>query len=147
VTYRAGNDYPLANDPDVKKDDPAFRKEWWKDTLPTDGKEHDGWTYNLTPGEPISRTDAEGKQQWLKWLHQATVMRRLGNRVFTLETVTGGAGFRERSVANCMTSEVFVGWLPGTDVQYEDAPAAPAAPATEAAPAEPAQTPAPVAAP
>jgi hypothetical protein len=142
VTYRAGNDYPLANDPDVKKDDPAFRKEWWKDTLPTDGAEHDGWTYNLTAGEPISRTDAKGNTQWLKWLHQATVMRRLGNRVFTLETVTGGSGFRERSVPNCMTSEVFVGWLPGTDVQYEDAPAPTAAPTD--APETSSEAPAPV---
>src|SRR6266545_3883131 len=53
-------------------------------------------------------------------------MSRLGNRAFTLETVTGGAGFRERSVASLMTSDVFVGWLPGSDIRCEDAPAAPA---------------------
>jgi hypothetical protein len=125
VTYRSGFDYPLANDPDVTKKDAGYRNEWWKDTIPTDGAEHDGWTYNLTAGQPISRTSATAGTQWLKWLHQATVMRRLGNRVFTLETVSGGAGFRERSVDSLSTNDVFVGWLPGTDVQYEDAPAPP----------------------
>jgi hypothetical protein len=129
VTARAGMDYPLANDPGVKSSDKDhWNASWSKTAVPTDGAEHGGWKYDVTPGQPVSRTNAAGETQWLKWLHQATVMRRMGNRVFTLETVTGGAGFNERSIDSLSTFHVFVGWLPGTDPQFQDAPPPPPPP-------------------
>jgi hypothetical protein len=135
VAYRAGMDYPLANDPGVKKEDKEhWNADWAKTPIPADGAEHGGWTYTLTPGAPVARTNAAGETQWLKWLHQATVMRRLGNRVFTLETVTGGAGFGERSVDSLSTHHIFVGWLPGNDPQFQAAPPPPP-PAPDAVPA------------
>jgi hypothetical protein len=132
VNYRSGLDYPNPNDPGSDKDTPGYRPGWNTEALPTDGAEHDGWTYQLVDGKPISRTKKDGTTHWMKWSHESTVMRALGERVFCLETVTGGAGFTERSAASLKTNNAFVGWAPGKDPQFVDAPKPP--PAAEGAP-------------
>jgi hypothetical protein len=116
------------------------------ETLPADGQVVDGWTYHVTPGQAIHRTRG-AETQWMAWSHEATVIHRIENRVFTLETTdagggaqtesghTGGAsGFRTRDVSDLLRPGVFVGYIPGNE-----RPAAP--PARSPAPAAPPTTP------
>ncbi|HEY3492887.1 MAG TPA: hypothetical protein VGK43_08035, partial [Solirubrobacterales bacterium] len=111
------------------------------ETLPSDGQVVDGWTYHVTPGQAIHRTRG-AETQWMAWSHEATVIHRIGSRVFTLETTdagggseggsTGGAsGFRVRQVNDLLRPGVFVGYIPGTEGA---ARAAAAQPSPEAAP-------------
>jgi hypothetical protein len=94
-------------------------------SLPANGETIEDWTYHVATGEAITRTHVDGRKQWMKWSHQATVVRRLGNRVFTFETVKSGvwgdgAGMGERTTAELKNNlKVFIGWMPGDDPQYE----------------------------
>jgi hypothetical protein len=118
------------------------------ETLPADGQVVDGWTYHVTPGEAIRRTRG-AETQWMAWSHEATVIQRIGTRVFTLETTDAGggpqpegsrtrgaSGFNTREVSTLLRPGVFVGYIPGNE-----RPAAPAA-QPDAAQAAPASTPA-----
>jgi hypothetical protein len=112
-----------------------------RDKLPANAETVEGWTYQVVEGEPITRTHSDGRKQWMKWSHQATVIKRVGKRVFTFETVKSsvwgeGSGMGERSTDELKNNlKVFIGWLPGDDPQYDAAPATPTAPATTAPPA------------
>lgn len=116
--------------------------------LPADGATVEGWTYHAVPGQAITRTK-EGRTQWMRWSHQATIVKRVDKRVFTFETTKDatwgdGAGMNDRWVSTLMGNpSVFVGWVPGSDPQTEAAPAA-ATPSAAAAP--PAASPPPAAA-
>ena len=98
-----------------------------REKLPAHGETVEGWTYTVQSGEPITRSHPDGRKQWMKWSHQATVVQRVGTRVFTFETVDDptwgrGSGMGERNTASLKSLHVFVGWMPGTDPQYEAAP-------------------------
>jgi hypothetical protein len=118
-----------------------------RDKLPNDGETVEGWTYQVKPGAAITRTHPDGRQQWMKWSHQATVIKRVGARVFTFETVDDstwgrGSGMGERTTASLKKLSVFVAWMSGNEPQYEAPSTAPAAapgpaPATSPTPATP----------
>jgi hypothetical protein len=114
-----------------------------RDKLPNDGETVEGWTYQVKPGAAITRTHPDGRQQWMKWSHQATVIKRVGARVFTFETVKDstwgqGSGMGERTTASLKKLSVFVAWMPGNEPQYEAPSTAPGpAAATSPAPATP----------
>jgi len=89
--------------------------------LPADGKVVNGWTYTVTPGQPITRSK-DGVTHWLIWKHQATVLRVMPDkRIITFETTAEregdttwhGTGFGTRSLAELTQPGVFVGYIPG----------------------------------
>jgi len=120
-----------------------------RDKLPANGETVEDWTYQVSEGQPITRTHSDGRKQWMKWSHQATVIKRVGSRVFTFETTKSavwgeGSGMNERTVAQLKDNlKVFIGWMPGADPQYDAASATPVAPTTTPAstgPSAPAAT-------
>jgi hypothetical protein len=144
--------YPKAKDPGEEPKAPTASTEpqkFWTDLLPAKSGLHtDGWTYTLKPGEPITREkEIDGKvvKHWMRWLHQATVLRAMPDgRVFILETTNtttspdhaGVSGFNVRTVASLSKPSVFVGYIPTKDE-------AAAQPKAGSGPAEPNFTPAP----
>ena len=89
--------------------------------LPHD-RESNGFTYTVSLGQPITRTDGE-VTHWLTWRHQATVLAPLSrSRIVTWETTDAlpgedklsVSGFRERTAASLARPGVFVGYMPGT---------------------------------
>ena len=111
--------------------------------LPAKTETFEDWTYEVEVGKAITRRHTDGRKQWMKWSHQATVVKRVGSRVFTFETTKSdvwgdGAGMTERSTGSLKNNlKVFIGWMPGNDPQYEVpgvTPAAPPAPASTPAP-------------
>jgi hypothetical protein len=82
--------------------------------------EHD-WTYAVVAGEPITRSRG-GVTQWMRWRHQATVLRVLPDgRVFTLETLDAepgpdvklsASGFRTRRLEDLRRQRALVGFIP-----------------------------------
>jgi hypothetical protein len=137
----------LGKEPEAPKDaKPEYKG---RDKLPAHGETVEAWTYQVVEGQPIMRTHTDGRKQWMKWSHQATVIKRVGARVFTFETVKddvwgAGSGMGERSTNALKNNlKVFIGWMPGNDPQDEPAPATPAAPATTPGPAAPPATSAP----
>jgi hypothetical protein len=109
---------------------PAYTE---RPVLPADGEQVNGWTYSVSPGQPITRTK-DGVTHWMTWKHQATVVRAMADgRIVTFETtiekVGGvehhGAGINVRYLSDLMKPGIFVGYMPG-DVDTPPA-AAPAA--------------------
>jgi hypothetical protein len=101
--------------------------------LPADGEQVNGWTYSVSPGQPITRAK-DGVTHWMTWKHQATVLRALADgRIVTFETtiekVGGvehhGSGINVRYLNDLKQPGVFVGYMPGE----VDAPPAAAPPA------------------
>lgn len=110
-------------------------------TAITDGLQQDGWTYHVsadqiyrsrttTIPQPATRRRGEAAAQpapepqplppgeeirhYMRWSHQATILRVSGNTVVTIETTDIGAGVRDRTVASLRSSFVFVAWAPGS---------------------------------
>jgi hypothetical protein len=122
---------PKAKDPGAEPQAPTGSTEpqkFWTDLLPVkSGLHSDGWTYTLEAGKPITREkEIDGKvvKHWMRWLHQATVLKAMPDgRVFTLETTNtttsadhaGVSGFNVRSVASLSKPSVFVGYIPTKD--------------------------------
>jgi hypothetical protein len=89
-----------------------------------------GWTYKVKVGEPITRT-GDGVTHWLRWQHQATVLRAMPDgRIFTFETTDalagsahlGVSGFAVRTLESLSIPGVFVGYIPGEGEVVEAAP-------------------------
>lgn len=112
-------------------------------TVITDGLQQDGWTYHVgadqiyrsrtttiperpagrrgrgaaaaqSPPEPQPLPAGEEIRHYMKWSHQATILRVSGNTVVTIETTDIGAGVRDRTVASLRSPFVFVAWAPGS---------------------------------
>jgi hypothetical protein len=106
-----------------KKPDKAEPQYLYKDRklLPNDGEVVHGWTYTVKVGQPITRTK-DGVTHWLRWQHQATVLRAMPDgRIFTFETTDalegsaklGVSGFGVRTLDALSIPGVFVGYIPG----------------------------------
>jgi hypothetical protein len=133
---------PKAKDPGDEPKAPTGSTEpqkFWTDLLPAKSGVHsDGWTYTLEAGKPITREkEIDGKvvKHWMRWLHQATVLKAMPDgRVFILETTNtttspdhaGVSGFNVRTVASLSKPSVFVGYIPTKDEAAAGAKAEPA---------------------
>ena len=95
---------------------------YMEDELLPDDRESNGFTYTVTLGQPISRTDGK-VTHWLTWRHQATVLKAMSrSRIITWETTDtlpgedklSVSGFRERTAESLREPGVFLGYMPGT---------------------------------
>jgi hypothetical protein len=109
----------LGPDPGDAGKEPTYTRT----TLPNDGEVIDGWAYSVRAGEGIARQKDDVKQ-WMTWLHQATVLRAMGDgRVYLFETrlldpkdrdsgVTG-INMRYFGGKDLRAPWVWVGYIPG----------------------------------
>ena len=101
--------------------------------LPGNGQESNGWVYTVAVGQPITRRNKDtGATHWLRWRHQATVLKPMSaSRIFTFETTDalagsahlGVSGFAERSLASLAKPGVFVAYIPMAGEVVEPEPA------------------------